>query len=80
LSVYPNPVNDAITIDLYSDTEENVQIDLYDIVGKKLYSVSKQQILGEYQERISVGNYAKGLYTLRLTTSKGTMIKKIVVE
>jgi len=80
LSVYPNPANDVITMDLYAEREENIQINLYDVVGKNLYSTSKQQVIGEYQERIPVGNYAKGLYMLRITTSKGTVVKKIVVE
>jgi len=79
-SIYPNPANDIVCVDLYADTEENIQINLYDVVGKNLYSTSTQQVLGDYQERISVGNYAKGLYMLRITTSKGTMIKKIAVE
>ena len=80
LSVYPNPANNVINVDLFADTEENIQIDLYDVVGKKLYSTTKQQFFGEHQERISVSGYAKGLYMLRINTSKGTVVRKVAVD
>ena len=79
-SVYPNPANDVIVVDLYADNEEDIHINFYDILGKSLYSTSTQQIIGGHQERISVGNYAKGLYMLRISTSHGTLMRKIVIE
>jgi len=80
LSIYPNPANNVINVDLYADKEESIQINLYDILGRNLYSASTQQVLGQYQERISVGDYAKGLYMLRISTSKGTVVRKVAVE
>jgi len=80
LSIYPNPANGVVFVDLYTNTEENIQISLYDVLGRNLYSVSTQQVLGQYIERISVDGYAKGLYTLRISTSKGTVVRKIAVE
>jgi len=80
LSIYPNPANNVINVDLYADKEESIQINLYDILGRNLYSAATQQVLGQYQERISVGDYAKGLYMLRISTSKGTVVRKVAVE
>jgi hypothetical protein len=80
LSIYPNPASDKITVSLTTEKEENVQISIYDMLGKVLYSVPSMQIRGQHKENIDVSSFAQGLYLLRITTMEGIITKKISIE
>jgi hypothetical protein len=80
LSICPNPVNDVLTVNLITEKEENVQITVYDILGKVMYSGSPMQILGQHEEYIDVSNFSQGFYLLRVKTSEGTVTKKIIKQ
>jgi len=70
--VYPNPSTDKITIEL----KNNVQLksfSLIDIAGNK----SKVQLT---ENILNVSKLPRGIYVLRLETSKGTTEQKIVLE
>lgn len=77
LSVYPNPANDFVTIDFI--TEENVthvHAIITDYTGRKINSFD----LNQSSQRIDVSQLAKGIYVLTLTTNKGNINKKFVVQ
>jgi hypothetical protein len=80
LSIYPNPANDIMTVNLTTAKEENVQMTVYDILGKVIYSIPPMQISGQHEENIDVSNFAQGLYLLRIGTSEGMVMKKIFVK
>ncbi len=64
--VYPNPVSDIITLDIDENTSINNQqlsYQLYDINGKILYN----QLVKDPQSNIFMGNFASGLYILKVT-------------
>ncbi len=66
LTIYPNPVNDLLHL------EGNIgkgQVNIYDLMGRKVLSVG-------YQNVISVGHLADGLYLLSITTNEGQVINQ----
>ncbi|NLJ81942.1 MAG: T9SS type A sorting domain-containing protein, partial [Bacteroidales bacterium] len=77
LSIYPNPANDFVTIDFI--TEENVShvnAIITDYTGRKINSFD----LNQSSQRVDVSQLAKGIYVLTLTTNKGKINKKFVVQ
>lgn len=76
IRLYPNPADDFITVELPEGLESHF-IYLYDVSGKekKAIAVSKLQKIV-----INVQNLSKGSYTLRIETSKGAIVRKVVVQ
>ena len=71
-SLYPNPANDYITIDL-NGTSSNYQVAIFDMLGKKVYNT---EIEGTKQ--IDVSSLAAGAYFVRLNSnSQATTIRFI---
>jgi hypothetical protein len=80
LLIYPNPANDVIKVSLTTEKEEELQIRLYDILGKELYSIPAVQVLGQHEENINIKDFSQGLYLLRIRTSQGVITEKILVK
>lgn len=77
LTVYPNPVEDNIYINLdNTPTKNQWHIFLLDDTGKELYSANLVQNKGT----IDVSQVQAGLYILKATDNKNSVIKKIVIN
>jgi hypothetical protein len=69
--IYPNPVKRLLFI---NGLTEKATVSIFDVQGKLLLN---QQITTNH---IDVGNLTCGMYTLKIETKKGTMIKKFVKQ
>lgn len=68
-TIYPNPATDMVNI----NTLDNVQrVEIYNMQGQLV----KMEVGEVYH--ISVKEFATGIYTMKLTTDKGTSMHKIV--
>ena len=72
--LYPNPVTEALTIELGSAYNEPVHIQLTDITGREVFVRSYP--VGSSLS-VPTANLAVGFYLVRVTNSKGTWAKKI---
>jgi hypothetical protein len=75
LSVYPNPVNDFIGINLNS-TATLKEIKILDLTGRIIDTKSVQK--GENNIRISVSDYPSGVYLISITTDQVTKVRKFI--
>ncbi len=72
LVVYPNPVNNTGTINFEVKTTSNINLAIFNLLGKKVYSSQKQvQQSGKAQMSFSVAALKNGYYFLKLTSDKG---------
>ena len=78
--VYPNPTSDKVKIQLETTQPEPLQIDLYDIFGRTIYAISVPETTQQYVQNLDVSNLAKGVYMLKIATSKGQITRKIVIQ
>jgi hypothetical protein len=79
VAVYPNPAKAQVAIDLPpSLSRQPVTVSLLDALGR----VVRQQVLpaGSASHTLSLATMAPGVYSLRLSTELGTLVKKLVVE
>ncbi|WP_248574872.1 M1 family aminopeptidase [Flavobacterium sp. H122] len=67
--IYPNPVNEIISIDIPSNLKLN-KIIIYDLLGKK--------IIESVSNKINVSKIGVGIYNLIVETDKGRASKKII--
>jgi hypothetical protein len=73
--IYPNPTSNNLTVDLGNLTGVNTSIKLYDSSSKLVFEKQSSSTL-----MIDVSVFAKGLYTLELSTSDKVLRSQVVVE
>jgi hypothetical protein len=72
LTVYPNPTNDVLNIQLLKEQEENLKIEIVDLVGQK---INELEILeGTLNVNTTLKDLPSGIYILHVTKSNGTLI------
>ena len=78
LLLYPNPVNDRLYIETLTQT---LTIEIYDVYGRRqeLSAVSCQLSAISYQlSAIEVSNLKSGVYFVKVVTSEGEVVKRII--
>jgi hypothetical protein len=82
ITAYPNPFNDAFTVKIESQKEiENLTMDVYNIFGQKIKSISRKNVLGSYSEEISINKEVSGMYLLVVRENgKQILTKKMIKE
>lgn len=78
LVVYPNPAKELVNIQLKNSSQTLKTITIYDILGKTVKNVSTNPT---QQASLSVGNLARGVYTIEITTDSNLkQIRKFIVN
>ena len=76
--VYPNPVREEVTIEIWNGEEEdNYRLLFYDSAGKLLIDKKRQ---GNGKEPVDMSRYATGIYLLIINYNDGKREYKIVKE
>ena len=71
VKMYPNPATSVITFDLQKDTDKGLSIQVYSLVGKKMFE--SPNIKG----KVTVGleDFNRGLYIYHLLDKSGKIIE-----
>ena len=81
LRVFPNPATDYCNISFSKTSSEPVSLEIYDIRGRKLKSISGiGGGTGDFNHRIDVQDIPAGYYLLILKSEKGEQGLKIAVR
>jgi len=80
LSVYPNPSKDVFNVAFTSEDVQDLEVRVINIVGEVVYTEDLQQFVGEYTKVIDLDAYTKGVYFLEITTNKGVVNKKLILQ
>ena len=75
-SVYPNPSNDIIMVQVNDLTNQSYTVELYDALGKLIQV--KQIVQGSTIAYLQVDTLYKGIYQVKISGQAGT--KKLVIE
>lgn len=75
-SIFPNPGKNELNISLPSLANEGLQLEVYDVLGKKVYA----EILNALTFKINIAKWNSGFYLVRLTSSTKaiTLTKRFV--
>lgn len=74
ISVYPNPVNDILTIKL-GDCE-NTSINIYDVYGRTVYSKTTT----DNSLMVNMSSYSTGTYILKIKVGNDEVVQKLLVK
>jgi parallel beta-helix repeat protein len=75
LLIFPNPSSGMVTIKNKADFNMK-QIDMYNMVGQLIYSDPADN---SKQHKLDLAGIASGIYTIRITTDKGIVTRKLEV-
>lgn len=76
VSIYPNPSNGTFNISLENDSYTNATIMVYDLTGRMIAS----KTMSAANETMSLGNAAKGVYTVRILTNNTVHTRSITIQ
>ncbi|HEY6161187.1 MAG TPA: M43 family zinc metalloprotease [Bacteroidia bacterium] len=80
-SVFPNPSSGNSTIGFKLSSADKVVICLQNVLGEKVSTVVEKEFsAGEQQVNLNTSGFAKGVYFISLSTSEGTVTRKLVVQ
>ncbi|OOQ56474.1 YCF48-related protein [Mucilaginibacter pedocola] len=78
VTIYPNPFTDRVSIDLGGSTETNINVDITNAFGVRVYS--KKQVNNGEPIEINTAGLNKGVYILTLTVGQTNAVFKIIKQ
>lgn len=79
LEVFPNPATEIMTIALTMDLASEVNWEILDMVGRRILSGNEAKG-SVWKREISVEEWPSGLYLIRISTTQGTLVRKLKVD
>jgi PKD repeat protein len=80
-SVYPNPNKGLMTLNLELIEKSKIQIELIDLLGKRVYASDYNLVKGEHQVQIGKEDqFSAGIYFCKLNVNGKTYIQKVIIE
>jgi PKD repeat protein len=78
LKLFPNPMQNQLTIDFGTITEDDVRLSFYDITGRLVHLQNVPT--GTLSVQVNTTDLSNGVYTLKLETNKTAVSKHVVVS
>jgi hypothetical protein len=81
VNVYPNPVQDYLTFELFGDVARTLRIEILNITGTIVYSDKKTfSCQYWYREQLNVEDLIKGIYLVRIMSEDGFISRTFKIE
>jgi len=80
LKIYPNPTNGNFTLDIESLKSETIEINILNMAGELVFKDKVQISEGKNQKNIDSKYFSKGVYLVKIKTSKGVINKKLIIQ
>jgi hypothetical protein len=79
-SIYPNPVNDQLNIDVNGLNDESLTLSVHDVIGRMIYEYAVNQVSGEKYLTLDMSKFSGGVYVVKIKTGHGDFTEKIVKQ
>ncbi|PIE86199.1 MAG: hypothetical protein CSA05_01735 [Bacteroidia bacterium] len=80
LNVYPNPFSKYVNIEVYSEIEQEISVELYDLLGNKHSSVNFHSMYRSYNRVLidNINSLQDGIYIVRIKTDNFYYQEKVL--
>ena len=81
VTMFPNPTNHHISIQYELINSANVEIDLYDLMGKKIINISSltHEEKNKYNHCVNIENLSTGIYFVKIKINDSENNMKLIV-
>lgn len=77
---YPNPFNPSTTIRFDLNSEADISIQVFDVLGREVANLlNEKKSAGSYRLTWSAGDHASGVYLYRLSTGRSSATRKLLL-
>lgn len=80
VSIYPNPSNGIVTVEIKGNQADKVDFMLYDLQGKLVYETKIDINANNTLTRVDLGYLASGMYHLRLQGEQLLRVQKLIIR
>ena len=80
LNVYPNPTRDIFNISFSSDNLQTISIRVVNVIGEEIYNEELTDFDGTYTHELDMSKNSKGVYFLEISSEKGTLNSKMILQ
>ena len=78
--LYPNPSKGDFRLEFEATSAAPVDLVVYDLTGRSIYSKNYSNVFGFFEETISLGAISKGVYFIRVVNGDRFTVRKILIE
>jgi len=78
LTVFPNPTSDILNLSFSYPQKDNIKIEIYNFLGDVIYKENLIDFSGNFKQPINIEMLSQGLYFLKVSSSNGISVKKII--
>ena len=75
-TIYPNPADDMITINLEHSSHTIMNLNIYNVAG----SLVKTLLLQQNEQKINVSDISKGIYIVEIKSEGWTEKQKLIIQ
>lgn len=80
ITVYPNPSNGLVSLNILNAQFESLQISITDVQGKIIFNHTEKNVIGTFKKEIDLQEKAKGLYFISFTSDRKSSTQKLILE
>ncbi len=80
ISVFPNPSNGIVNVDLHVRSAQLVSVRVMNLTGQIVYQSNDINILKEYNLQIDLSQFSSGVYNIFVLGETGITEKKVVIR
>ena len=80
LNLYPNPAINSTTLEVYSDNNSDIEINIIDVLGKNVFSEKTKVYFGKNIKTLDVSNLQQGVYFINTSINNNIISKKLTVK
>lgn len=73
--IYPNPVSTLVNISIENDWRGEVQVDIINVLGQRVFTTQLTKVDEKYTEQIMIDHLRNGNYQLMLSNNQKMMVK-----
>lgn len=78
--LYPNPTKDIINMDFSLGEAGTMYFIMYDALGQEMVFDESSYLSGEQHKELSLADLSKGVYVLKVSTDKGSFVRRIIKD
>jgi hypothetical protein len=78
--IYPNPAAGNVTLEYHAEDAKTLQVKLLNATGSCVFSETTDKFKNSYSAKLSLDDFAPGIYFVQFTTDKSVSIKKLIIQ